>query len=90
MKLKRFEAYTIDTDDDIAIEYAKLIISEYIDKKNDETLESVYADIIKGDEIAESEAYIIKNQLQDYLYGLFEEDKEIRKIQDIATSKYNL
>ena len=90
MKLKRFEAYTLDTEDDIAIEYAKLIVSTYIDKKNEETLESVYVDIIKGDEIDESEAYIIKNELQDYLYSLYKEAAKIIKIQDIETSKYNL
>ena len=90
MKIKKFESYTIDTDDDISIEYAKLIVSAYIDKKDDESLESVYAEIVKGDELEEDQAYIIKNELQDYLYKLFEEAKKIRPIIEIEASKYNI
>ena len=89
MKIKKFESYKLG-DDDITIEYCKLIISTYIDKKDDETLESVYADIVKGDELDENQAYIIKNELQDYLYNLFEDAKKIRPILKIAASKYNI
>ena len=90
MKLKKFEEYTLDVDGDIAEEYAKLIVSKYIDKKNDESLESVYATIIKGDEIEEGNAYIIKNTLQDYLYNLYEEASKIRKIIEIEKDKFNI
>jgi len=91
MKLKKFEEYTLDIDSgEIAQEYCKLIISTYLDKKNDETLESVYAKIIIGDEIEEGNAYIIKNEMQDYLYNLYEEAKKIRKIIEIEKDKFNI
>ena len=89
MKIKKFESYKLG-DDDITIEYCKLIISTYIDKQDDETLESVYADIIKGDELDDDQAYIIKNELQDYLYNLFQDAKKIRPIIEIEASKYNI
>ena len=90
MEIKKFEKYEFDLDNEISKEYVKLIISTYIDKKNDETLESVYADIITGDELDEDRAYIIKNELQDYLYELFKEAKDIKKIIEIDAKKYNL
>ena len=94
MKLRKFEEYTIDIDngDDISKEYVKLIISTYLDKKENEneTLESVYADIINKDELDEDQAYIIKNELQDYLYNLYEEAKNIREIIEIDANKYNV
>ena len=89
--IKKFEEYTLDIDGgEIAEEYAKLILSTYIDKKDGESLESVYKDIIVGDQLDEDQAYIIKNTLQDYLYTLFDEAKDIRKILDIESTKYNL
>lgn len=90
MKIKKFEAYQIDEEDDIVIGYTKLIISIYLDKKNGETLESVYADVVKGDEIEEDNANIIKNELQDYLYNLYEEASKIRSIVEINANKYNI
>jgi len=88
--IKIFEKYELDFDSDIGEEYAKLIISTYIDKKNDETLESVYCDIIKKDKLAEYQEYIVKNILQDYLYELFEKSKEITNVIEIETKKYNI
>lgn len=90
MKIKKFEKYELDIDGEIAEEYAKLIISTYLDKKNEESLEEIFADIIKGNNLQESEEYIVKNTLQDYLYQLFEEAKEIKKIYQIGSKKYNL
>lgn len=89
-KVKKFEEYTLDVDGEIAIEYVKLIISKYIDKKNDESLESVYADVIKGDDLDKEQAYIIKNEMQDYLYNLFEDAKKIRSLIEIEKDKYNI
>ena len=89
-KIKKFEEYELDVDGgEIAQEYAKLIISTYIDRTN-ETIESVYAEVIKGDQLDEDQAYIIKQELQDYLYNLYEESSKIRKIIDIDAKKYNL
>lgn len=47
MKIKKFEKYNIDIENgDIPEEYAKLIISAYIDKDLDDiSLEDVFADI---------------------------------------------
>ncbi len=54
-KIKTFEKYNnfdAEYSGDISEEYAKLIISEFIDRQDEtSTLESVYAEIIKGDEI---------------------------------------
>lgn len=90
MKIKKFEKYELDLDGEIAEEYAKLIISTYLDKKNDESLESVFAEIIRKDELGEDEEYIIKNILQDYLYNLFEDASKIKKVHEIEAKKYNL
>ena len=88
--IKKFEEYELDYENEMSEEYAKLILSTYIDKKNDESLESVYADIIRDDETAVEHEYIIKNNLQDYLYNLYSEAKNIRKIIDIDSGKYNM
>lgn len=92
MKIKKFnEKYELDLDyGDISEEYCKVIISTYLDKKSEETLESVFAEIAKRDNLEEDQEYIIKNTLQDYLYNLFEEAKEIRTLQQIEQNKYNL
>jgi len=91
MKIKKFEKYTIDFDgDDLGTEYSKLIISTYLDKKDDSTLESVYAEIVKEHNIEEEHEYIIKNTLQDYLYNLYDDATRIRKIVEIEAKKYNI
>lgn len=40
--IKKFESYEIDMEGEIAEEYAKLIISTYLDKKYNTTLEQVF------------------------------------------------
>lgn len=94
MKINRFnEKYNIDLDsDDIAIEYAKHIISEFIDKENEGiTLEKVFYDIVKGDEIdkIEMESHV-KVEIVFYLDYLLKEAKKIRKIPQIEADKFNL
>jgi hypothetical protein len=88
--IKKFEEYKFEYDDDIATEYTKLIVSKYIDKKNEETLESVYYDVVKGDDLDEDQAYIIKNTMQVYLYNLYLESKDIKTIIGIEANKYNI
>ena len=88
--VKKFEKYTIDMEEDMSTEYVKLIISTYLDKGDESTLESVYADIIKGDELDENIAYIIKNELQDYLFELYTDSENIRTIVEIDANKYNI
>jgi hypothetical protein len=93
-KIKKFfEQYNLDVDSDsgIAEEYVKLIISTYIDKQNDGvTLEKAFIDVITGDELDDSHVYIIKNELQDFLYNLYEDAKKIREVVEIDANKYNL
>lgn len=94
MKIEKFnEKYkNFDAEySDIAEEYAKLIISEFIDKQDDiSTLESVYANIIKGDELEEDQAIMIRESLINYLSALCEDAENIRDIEDIEAEKYNL
>ena len=91
--IKTFEKYkNFDAEySDIAEEYAKLIISEFIDRQDDvSTLESVYAEIVKGDELEEDQAIMIKESLVDYLSSLSQEAENIRDIEEIEAEKYNL
>lgn len=92
MKIQKFnEKYDLDLEyDDITVEYAKLIISTYIDKKNEETLESVFLDVIKGDDLDDDRAEMIKSELLDYLKNLYNDAKVIRKIHEIEADRYNL
>ena len=76
---------------DITEEYAKLIISEFIDKQDDvSTLESVYANTIKLDDLDEDQAIMIREGLIDYLKQLVEDAENIRDIEEIEAEKYNL
>ena len=91
--IKKFEKYELDIENgEIANEYAKLIISTYLDKDGygNDTLESVYAEIVKGDEIEKDQAYIIKQELMECLFDLYKEAKNIRPILEIELKKYNL
>jgi hypothetical protein len=88
--IKKFEKYTIDIDlGEIGEEYAKYIISKFIDS-DDITLEKVYADLINRDDLDDSQAYIIKNEILVYLSYLINEAKKIRDILTINAEKYNL
>jgi len=94
MKIEKFnEKYKkFDSEySDITEEYAKLIISEFIDKQdNVSTLESVYAKIIKIDDLDEDQAIMIKESLIDYLTRLQSDAENIRDIEEIEATKYNL
>lgn len=92
MKVQKFnEKYDLDLEyDDITVEYAKLIISTYIDKKNEETLESVFLDVIKGDDLDDDRAEMIKPELLNYIKNLYNDAKSIRQIHEIESDKYNL
>jgi len=92
MKLKKFEKYIVDIDggDDISLEYAKLIISTYIDNSNNESLESVYADIIKGDDLDEEQEAMIQESLTFLLKNWYIASKNIRKVVEIDKDKFNI
>jgi hypothetical protein len=85
--IKKFEEYELNLDEgEIAEEYVKVILSKYIDSGDEETLESVYNNVIRGDELEEDQADIIKQEITEYLYNLWEDSKNIQNIID----KYNL
>jgi len=91
--VKKFEEYEMDTDyGEIANEYSKLIVSRYIDKKedDDETLESVLAQVVEDDELEEEQQMWIISELQDYLLKLYRESKKVRTLLNIKANKYNL
>ena len=50
----------------------------------------MYYDVVKGDDLDEDQAYIIKNTMQDYLYNLYLESKDIKTIIGIEANKYNI
>lgn len=91
--IKKFEKYKKFNAEysDITEEYAKLIISEFIDKQDDvSTLESVYAKTIKIDDLEEDQAIMIREGIIDYLKQLCEDAENIRDIEEIEAEKYNL
>jgi len=92
MLIKRFnEKYEIEYENNIAIEYAKCILSEFIDKINDDiTLEEVYFDFIKGDDLEQDQADMIKSELMRLLLDTLKEAKTLREIHKIEAEKYNL
>ena len=92
MKLKKFEKYIVDLEggDDISLEYAKLIISTFIDNSNKESLESVYADIIKGDDLDETQEAMIQESITFLLKNWYIASKSIRKVIEIDANKYNV
>jgi len=99
MKIQKFEKYNMDIDNgSIAEEYAKSIISKYIDTDvpyvngddaNWHKLEKIYAEVIKGDNI-EDHGDVIKNEMIDYLIYLVKNVKKIRPLYEIEAEKYNL
>lgn len=89
--IKRFEKYKMDIDQgDLGEEYAKYVVSKYIDSPDNITLEKVYADLVNKDNLDESQAYIIKNEILVYISYLLNEAKKIRDILTINAEKYNL
>ncbi len=91
MKIKKFENYNFNYNEDISTEYAKYILSKYMDDEidNNISLEEVYVDTIKKDELND-QATIIKYELISYLENLLEKAKDIRSIYKIDANKYNL
>jgi hypothetical protein len=93
MKINKFnEKYKSDFENDISREYAKCILSEFIDKENnDATIEEVYYDFIKGDDLEQHQADMIKSQLMIFLQNTLKETKILRDIYKIEAEKnYNL
>jgi len=93
MKIKKYkENYKMDQEEgDIAEEYAKFILSEYLDKHIDGvTLEDVFRSVVDVDELDEDQEYIIKQELMDLSYNIVQGAKKIRKKLEIDTDKYNV
>lgn len=88
---EKYENFDAEYSGDITEEYAKLIIAEFIDRQDDiSTLESVYAEIIKGDELDEDQQLMIHESLIRYLKDLHKDAKKIRTLEEIESEKYNL
>jgi len=95
MKIRKFnEKYEIDLDGDIAREYAKLIISEFLDRENDEiTLEDIYKENLEDfieDDDDDFREDIIKAEIIEVLDMLKIQARKIRRLMDIDIQKYNL
>lgn len=98
MKIKRFnEKYEVDTDysSGISEEYAKLIVSEYLDRvdKDDNkivTLQDVFNEIIKGDELEEDQEILIIEDLKDLGVDIAKQASKLKTSEEYHASKYNL
>ena len=89
--IKKFEKYKMDIEGgEIAEEYVKYIVSKYIDSYEDTTLEEVYVDLVKRDDLDETQADIIRHELLSYTASLYNEAKKVRNILTINAEKYNL
>lgn len=95
MKIKKYtEKYEFTYDGDIATEYAKFIISKFLDEDEDgKTLEEIFYEIAK-DELVEGEdedrANFVKNEILLITKQLYDMAKKIRPLEQIAGDKYNL
>lgn len=95
--IKKFEEYNngqVDIEGDVGEEYAKVIISKYIDEDaNGKSLEDIFYSIGKGDELIDVDDAIIYSIIE-YLEDMLSQAKKLRKIKDIAldkeTKKFNL
>jgi len=92
MKIKLFEEYKLGSGGDIAMEYAKQIISKFIDKDITEnlTLEQIFHKIVKDDDLDESQQHIIIQELIEYTYNLNGKARQVRTLLKSTTDKYNL
>jgi len=95
MDIKKFEQYKFDDDNDnIGAEYAKIIISKFID--NDTTfskkltLENILHEIVKDEELDESQQYIIIQELIDYTHTLNSNANQVKTIFESEQEKFNL
>jgi hypothetical protein len=99
MKIKLFEEYEMEYDGDIGEEYAKMVISKYIDNDLDnKTLEDTFYDLLKdddavlndGDEHDEAIIYSIIRYLEETLT----QARKLKKIKQIGLNreakKFNL
>jgi len=91
MEIKKFEKYEIDQEYEIGEEYAKFIISQFMDRESGgSTLESIYAEIVKGDDLDEVQEEIIRHEIIEYAKHIYDDAKKIRELQEIDADKYNL
>jgi len=88
MIIKKFEEYKFDYEDDITEEYAKFIISKTIDER-DKSLEDIFYEVGKSDELEEQQDSV-QTSIIIYLEKLLKDAKNLRTIEEIEASKYNL
>lgn len=95
MNIKKFEKYKMELDfSDISTEYAKKIISEFIDSDlNDVSLEEIFYKNGKYGQLEDHDE-IIRNTIIDYLEKMLKSAKKLRSLKeiglDLETKNYNL
>jgi hypothetical protein len=92
MKIKKFnENYNIDYEGDIGTEYAKFILSEYIDKELDgKSLQEIFIEIVESDELEESQEYIVIQELKEVCYDIYKQSQKLKTKIEYDSSKYNI
>ncbi len=92
MNIKKFEEYKIvDEHDDIGDEYAKIILSRFIDTELDgKTIQNIYNDIIIEEELDDSQEEMILYAIYEYSKEIAKEAKELKTLIASNASKYNL
>lgn len=95
MKIKKYsEKYEFTYDGDIATEYAKFIISKFLDEEEEKTLEDIFYEIAKSDDLIDEgnddRASFVKDEILLITKQLYDMAKKIRTVDEIAASKYNL
>ena len=100
MKIKKFEAYNMDYENDIGEEYAKFIIAKYMDEEiSGKTLEDAFYEVGKDEFEDEHDDVVIYSIIQ-YTQNILKQAKNLKTIKEItwdrlpeidkSTKKYNL
>lgn len=92
MIIKKFEEYKFPMEhDDIGDEYAKIILSRFIDGDLDGiSMQKIYNDIIKEEGLEEEQEELILDSLSRYSTELAKKANDIKTLMASEASKYNL
>lgn len=92
MIIKKFEEYKFPMEhNDIADEYAKIILSKFIDEDLDDiSMQKIYNDIIKEEELEEDQEKSILDSLYRYSTELAKKASKVKTLISSEASKYNL
>jgi len=92
MNIKKFEEYKFPDDhDDIGDEYAKIIISRFIDNDLDgKTMQEIYNSIIKEEGLEEEQEDLILESVSRYSDRLRKISNNLKTLLASEADKYNL